>query len=132
MLLGLAADALYVQVYLPITVEEALGRNAQRSAAAQQPPALICRMAERLDVPNPTARPWEAGTVTAGAAEAQSGAALLEAVLAAAAADEPQLRAWQAAAKHRRELPALQVSPRLLVPIKLKSLKSQLTVVLRR
>jgi len=116
LLAGVAAGALYVQVHLPITVEAALARNAQRPAAAQQPPALIRRMAERLDVPDPAVRPWETGTVTAGAAEAQSGAALLEAVLAAAAADEPRLRVWQAAAKHRDELPALQVASAILRP----------------
>ena len=92
-----------MQLHVPLGLDDVLARNRARPTTRQQPDALLERMAARFEAPDALLRPWEAATVVV--ADGITPKAVLAAVLAAAQADEPQLRAWQA----RAEQPHLQV-----------------------
>jgi tRNA uridine 5-carbamoylmethylation protein Kti12 len=105
-----------VQLYLPLTLDAAQERNRQRPPGAQQPAALLARMAVRLEPPDPATRPWEAGTVVVRDADADAGAAdpagVLGALVAAADDDVPRQAAWQQAQQRAAGRPREQEEER--------------------
>ncbi|KAK9813223.1 hypothetical protein WJX72_010984 [[Myrmecia] bisecta] len=62
--LARAHQAAYVQIYLPVSLEEALQRNACREGPPRVPDQVICRMHEVLEPPEPAKYDWEAASLS--------------------------------------------------------------------